>query len=79
MDMFIYDLHESAVDDFINPSCDKFGRITRRASEHNRTVDLVIHIVSVTVGISSMYIEFPNGNGAFIKIDSCMYHKIEVM
>ena len=79
MDITIYDLIVDMVDEFINQDTDRFGRITRKETEYDRTVDLLINVKGVTITENSLAITFPNNNIAFIQCPSTHYLKIEVM
>lgn len=79
MDMYIKSLDVNRVDYFINPSTDRFGRIDRRESEFNHTVDLLINIRSVIVSETSIIIFFPDDSVCTINCPSKYYHKIEVL
>ena len=79
MDVTIKDLYEPALDKFINQDTDRFGRITRKATDHDRTVDLLINVDAITVGDHFISIKYPNGNIAFIPCKSDNYLKVEVM
>ena len=79
MDMYIKCLDVNKVDNFINPSTDRFGHIDRCESEFNQTVDLLINIRSVIISESSIIIFFPNDSVATIDCPSKYYHKIEVL
>ncbi len=77
MKAYISSLLPSYLDYFINPSGDYFSHF--QPSEDNTLVDLEITISSITVGYDSIYIEYPNGNGSFIKVPNNAYHKIEIL
>lgn len=79
MDMYIKSLDVNKVDNFINPSTDRFGHIDRRESEFNQTVDLLINIRSVIISETSIIIFFPDDSVATIDCPSKYYHKIEVL
>lgn len=79
MDITIYDLYEPVLDNFINQDTDRYGRVIRKATEHNRTVDLLINISAICIDDNGISIRYPNGNGAFIPCKSENYMKIEVM
>ena len=79
MDMYIKSLDLEKVDNFINPSTDRFGRIDRRESEFNRTVDLLLNVRSVIVSETSIILFFPDDSVATINCPSRYYHKIEVL
>lgn len=79
MDMYIKSLDVNHVDDFINPSTDRFGRIDRRESEFNHTVDLLINIKGVVVSEKFITIYYPNDCSCTIHCPSKYYHKIEVL
>lgn len=79
MDITIYDLSEEVLDRFINQDTDRYGRVVRRASEFNKTVDLLINVKAFSVNEEHIFIEFPNGNSLLVPISSNYYHKIEVL
>ena len=79
MDMYIKCLDANQIDLFINPSTDRFGRIDRRESEFNHTVDLLINIRSVIVSETSIIIFFPDNSVVTINCPSKYYHKIELL
>lgn len=79
MDLFIYSLDINKVDLFINPSTDLYGRVTRRETEYNKTVDILINVRSVIIDANSIIIFFPNNSVASINCPSMYYHKIEVL
>lgn len=79
MDMYIKSLDVNHIDDFINPSTDRFGRIDRRETEFNHTVDLLINIKGVVVTEKFITIYYPNDSTCTICCPSCYYHKIEVL
>lgn len=79
MDLFIYDLPVSKVDDFINPSSDKYGRVIRRETLLNQTVDLVFHIQSVYVTEKVITIMFPNDCICSVPLPIDCYHKLEIL
>lgn len=79
MDITIYDLLVDCVDDFISTDTDRFARITRKETEHNNTVDMLINVKGVTITDNAIAITFPDNNILFVKIPSSHYHKIEVM
>lgn len=79
MDVTIKDLYEPVLDNFINQDTDRFGRITRKATDKDHTVDLLINVSAITVGDHFISIKYPNDNIAFIPCKSDNYLKIEVM
>ena len=79
MDIFIYDLDVNSVDKFINPDTDQYGRITRKETDVDQTVDLLINVKTVAIDENFIIVEYPNGNGAVFPVSSCHYHKIEVL
>lgn len=79
MDIFIYDLDVNMVDKFINPSTDLYGRIVRKESERDRTVDLLINVRAVAIDDNHIIMEYPNNAVCVVNIPSFHYHKIEVM
>lgn len=79
MDMYIKCLDVNQIDNFINPSSDRFARIDRRETEFNRTVDLLININAVTVTENTVTICYPNNSVTTIVCPSKYYHKIEVL
>lgn len=79
MDVFIYDLDVNSVDSFINPSTDMFGRITRKATDIEHTVDLLINVEAIAINADYMIIEYPNNAIAVIRVPAHCYHKIEVL
>ena len=79
MDITIYDLSEEVLDRFINQDTDRYGRVVRRASEFNKTVDLLINVKAFSVNEEHIFIEFPNGNQLLVPVQSNYYHKIEVL
>lgn len=79
MDITIYDLIENAVDKFINPSSDLYGRIIREATDLEHTVDLQLTVRTFAVDSSHIIIEYPNDSVVAINIPSCEYLKIEVL
>lgn len=79
MDITIYDLSEEVIDRFITQDTDRYGRIIRRASEFNKTVDLLINVKAFSVNEEHIFIEFPNGNQLLVPVQSNYYHKIEVL
>lgn len=79
MDMYIKSLDVNLVDNFINPSTDRFGRIDRRESEYDHTVDLLININAVFIAESSIVITFPDNSVCTVVCSPKYYHKIEVL
>lgn len=79
LDLFIYDLSENLIDFFINQDTDRYGRITRQATECNKTVDMVINVKTVALDASRLIIEYPNGNTCTINVPSNHYHKMEIL
>ena len=79
LDLFIYDLDESIIDRFINQDTDRYGRVTREAAEHHRTVDLIINVKTVAIDARYLIIEFPNGNVCKIDVPSNHYYKMEIL
>ena len=79
MDMYIKSLDVNQIDNFINPSSDRFGRIDRHETEYNRTVDLLINIKAVYITNSSIVICYPDDSVTTIDCPSKYYHKIEVL
>lgn len=79
MEIIITDLLENEIDKFINQDTDLYGKVTRSATENNRTVDLVVKVKTFAVDNNHMILEYPNTNIVAISISSCMYHKIEVL
>ena len=79
MDITIYDLLVEDVDLFISTDTDRFGRVIRKETEHDPTVDLLINVKGITITDNAIAITFPDNNIMFVKISSNHYHKIEVM
>lgn len=79
MDIFIYDLTVSASEKFINTDAERYGRITRKETEHNHTVDMLINARTVAIDDNFIIVEYPNGTATAYNIPSCHYHKIEVL
>ena len=79
MDLTIYDLIESAIDKFINQDSDIYAHIIRKPSKFEQTVDLLITVRTVAIDDNHIIIEYPKGAVAAINIQSCNYHKVEVM
>lgn len=79
MDITIKNLYEPALDNFINQNTDHFGRITRKATDKDRTVDLLINVTSIAISENFICIKYPNENIAHIPCKSDNYLKIEVM
>lgn len=79
MDITIYDLLVEDVDLFISTDTDRFGRVVRKETEHDPTVDLLINVKGITITDNAIAITFPDNNIMFVKILSNHYHKIEVM
>lgn len=79
MDITIYDLLVDDVDKFINQDTDRFGRVTRKSTDTDRTVDLLINVKGITVSENAIAMTFPNGNIAFVDCPLAHYLKIEVM
>ena len=79
MDMYIRSLDLVKADDFINPSTDRFGRVIRRETTYDHTVDLLINVNAVFIAESSIVITFPNNSVCTIACLPKYYHKIEVL
>lgn len=79
MDITIYDLAVDYIDLFISSDTDRWGRVTRKETPHDPTVDLLINVKGVTVTENAIAITFPDDNIMFVKIPSSHYLKIEVM
>lgn len=79
MDITFYDLIETAVDKFINQDADLYGRIIRKATDLNHTVDLQLTVRTFAVDSNNVIIEFPNNSVVAINLPSCDYLKVEVM
>ena len=79
MDITIYDLAVEDIDLFISSDTDRWGRVTRKETEHDPTVDLLINVKGITVTENAIAITFPDDNIMFVKIPSSHYLKIEVM
>lgn len=79
MDITIHDLYEPVLDNFINQDTDRYGRVTRKATEHNHTVDLLINVTGICINDDGISLRYPNENIAFIPCKSENYLKIEVM
>lgn len=79
MDITIYDLAVNDIDLFICSDTDRWGRVTRKETDHNPTVDLLINVKGITVTENAIAITFPDDNIMFVKISSSHYLKIEVM
>lgn len=79
MDIFIYDLDLNSVDKITNDDTDRFGRITRKETELNHTVDMLINVRTVAIDDNYIVVEYPNGNAGVFNIPSFHYHKIEVL
>lgn len=79
MDLEFKDLHVDMVDRLINMDTETYGRIVRKATDLNHTVDFLLHVKTVAVDEHRFIIEFPNGNITTLQIPINTYHKIEVM
>lgn len=79
MDITIYDLLVEDIDSFISSDTDRWGRVTRKETDNNPTVDLLINVKGITVTENAIAITFPDDNIMFVKISSNHYLKIEVM
>lgn len=79
MDITIYDLAVDDIDLFICSDTDRWGRIVRKESKSNPTVDLLINVKGFAVTENAIAITFPDDNIMFVKIASNHYLKIEVM
>lgn len=79
MDITIYDLAVNDIDLFICPDTDRWGRVTRKETDYDPTVDLLINVKGITVTENAIAITFPDDNIMFVKISSSHYLKIEVM
>lgn len=79
MEITIYSLFETEIDKFICQDTDYYAHISRSATDEDPTVDIIISTKCVAVSDNHIIIEFPNGAILHVTIQSCMYHKIEVM
>ena len=79
MDMEIKDLAVNMIDRFINQDTDRYGRVTRKESQFNNTVDLLFNIKTVAIDDNYIIMEFPNNSVCAINCQSFNYHKIEVL
>lgn len=79
MDITIKDLAVDAVDNFISTNTERYGRITRKPSTFNDTVDLLMNVKGICITENAVNITFPDNSILFVKVPSDHYHKIEVM
>ena len=79
LDLFIYDLDETVINRFINQDSDRYGRITRQATDGNKTVDMIINVKTVAIDARHLIIEYPNGAVCAINLPSSHYHKMEIL
>lgn len=79
MDAIIKCLDVNEVDRFINHATENYGRVTRRETSLEQTVDLLFNVLTIAVDENQILIELPDGSCCLIKCPSKYYHKIEVL
>ena len=79
MDITIYDLMLEGVNALIDTSTERYGRIIRKESSLNNTVDMLINVKNICISDHHINITFPDNSIIFAKVPSNFYHKIEVM
>lgn len=79
MDVTIRDLDLNSVDKLISPDTEIYGRIIRRESRFDHTVDILLDVAHFGCDEYRLLFVFPNECSLEVPIASNEYLKIEVM
>lgn len=79
MDITIKDLNVNAVDKFISPSADIYGRVVRKETQYDPTVDLLFNVAHFGCDESRLFFVFPDESSLEVSVGINDYLKIEVM
>lgn len=79
MDIIIKDLNVDAVDKFISQDADRYGRVTRKETRYDHTVDLLFNVRHFGVDEDRLIFVFPNEGSLVVPVSQNEYLKIEVM
>ena len=79
MDITIKDLNADLIDRFISPSADIYGRVVRKETQYDHTVDLLFNVHHFGCDESRLLFVFPNESTLEVPVGQNDYLKIEVM
>lgn len=79
MDITIKDLNADLIDNFISPSADIYGRVVRKETQYDHTVDLLFNVSHFGCDESRLLFVFPDESSLEVFVRFNDYLKIEVM